>query len=454
MMTVVDDKNEILDEIKGLLERGDEEEIKGLLASLHPSDIAMNLETLEEPEVVRVFRLLSPETASTVLLELDEHTREAIISAISDIELVKVVDEMDTDDAADVISGLPLEEAKKVLDGISWKESIVVQKLLKYPEDTAGGKMQAELVSVREDATVEETIEEVRKRSEEVENISSVFVVDREGRLTGAVPLEKLILARPGLPIKEIADREPIRVETGVDQEEVGKMFRRYDLLTMPVVDSENRLVGRITIDDVVDVIEEEIFEDFYRMASLKAGERALDPPARSFKMRAPWLLINVVTAFIAAGVVKVFESTIETLVVLAVLMPVVAGLGGNAATQTITVVVRGFALGQLELRSAGKLLIKEVSVGLANGLLVGTLAAAIAYFLGANIMVGLLLMLAMTANLIIAALAGTIIPLILKWYKADPALSASVFVTACTDVGGFFTFLGLAALFMKLGLL
>jgi magnesium transporter len=454
MMTVVDDKNEILDEITGLLERGDEEEIKGLLASLHPSDIAMNLETLEEPEVVRVFRLLSPETASTVLLELDEHTREAIISAISDIELVKVVDEMDTDDAADVISGLPLEEAKKVLDGISWKESIVVQKLLKYPEDTAGGKMQAELVSVREDATVEETIGEVRKRSEEVENISSVFVVDREGRLTGAVPLEKLILARPGLPIKEIADREPIRVETGVDQEEVGKMFRRYDLLTMPVVDSENRLVGRITIDDVVDVIEEEIFEDFYRMASLKAGERALDPPARSFKMRAPWLLINVVTAFIAAGVVKVFESTIETLVVLAVLMPVVAGLGGNAATQTITVVVRGFALGQLELRNAGKLLIKEVSVGLANGLLVGTLAAAIAYFLGANIMVGLLLMLAMTANLIIAALAGTIIPLILKWYKADPALSASVFVTACTDVGGFFTFLGLAALFMKLGLL
>jgi magnesium transporter len=454
MMTVVDDKNEILDEITGLLERGDEEEIKGLLASLHPSDIAMNLETLQQPEVVRVFRLLSPETASTVLLELDEHTREAIISAISDIELVKVVDEMDTDDAADVISGLPLEEAKKVLDGISWKESIVVQKLLKYPEDTAGGKMQAELVSVREDATVEETIEEVRKRSEEVENISSVFVVDREGRLTGAVPLEKLILARPGLPIKEIADREPIRVETGVDQEEVGKMFRRYDLLTMPVVDSENRLVGRITIDDVVDVIEEEIFEDFYRMASLKAGERALDPPARSFKMRAPWLLINVVTAFIAAGVVKVFESTIETLVVLAVLMPVVAGLGGNAATQTITVVVRGFALGQLELRNAGKLLIKEVSVGLANGLLVGTLAAAIAYFLGANIMVGLLLMLAMTANLIIAALAGTIIPLILKWYKADPALSASVFVTACTDVGGFFTFLGLAALFMKLGLL
>jgi magnesium transporter len=263
-MAVEADKKVALEEIKRLLEGGDEEGIKELLASLHPSDIARNLESLEDSEMVRVFRLLSPETASTVLLELDELHRQALISAISDIELVKVVAEMETDDAADIISGLPLEEAKKVLDGISWKESIVVQKLLKYPEDTAGGKMQAELVSVREDASVEETIEEVRKRSKEVDNISSVFVVDSEGRLTGTVSLE------------EISDREPIKVETGVDQEEVGKVFRRYDLVTMPVVDSENRLVGRITIDDVVDVIEEEIFEDFYRMSSLKAGERAL----------------------------------------------------------------------------------------------------------------------------------------------------------------------------------
>jgi magnesium transporter len=412
------------------------------------------LEGLEDSEAVRVFRLLSPEMASSVLSELDEPLRQAIISAISDAELVKVVDEMETDDAADVISGLPIEDAKKVLDGIGWQEAIVVQKLLKYPEDTAGGKMQAELVSVREDATVEETIEEVRRRSERVENISSVFVVDSEGRLTGAVPLDKLILARPEKPVIEIAHRNPIKVETGVDQEEVGKMFQRYDLLAMPVVDSEDRLVGRITIDDVVDVIEEEIFEDFYRMASLKAGEKALDSPWRSIGMRSPWLIINVGTAFIAASVVKVFESTIETMVVLAVLMPIVAGLGGNAATQTITVVVRGFALGELELKNAWKLLTKEVLVGLTNGLIVGVAAASIAYLLGANFMIGLLLMLAMTANLIIAALSGTIIPLLLKLSKTDPALSSSVFVSACTDVGGFFTFLGLAALFMKLGLM
>lgn len=453
-MPVDADKDIILEEIRVHLEKGDQEEAKGLLASLHPSDIARDMEGLEDSEAIRVFRLLSPEAASTVLTELDERLRDVIISAITDTELVKVVDEMETDDAADVISELPIEDARKVLDGIGWQDAIVVQKLLKYPEDTAGGKMQAELVSVREDATVGETIEEVRVRSERVENISSVFVVDQEGGLTGAVPLDKLILARPELPVIEIADRDPLKVETGVDQEEVGKMFQRYDLLTMPVVDSENRLVGRITIDDVVDVIEEEIFEDFYRIASLKAGERALDTPWRSFSMRSPWLLVNVGTAFIAAGVVKIFEGTIETMVILAVLMPVVAGLGGSAATQTITVVVRGFALGELGRRSARKLLVKEVLVGLANGLVVGTAAGTIAYLLGANFMVGLLLMMAMTANLVIAGLSGSVIPLILKWFKADPALASSVFVTACTDVGAFFTFLGLATLFMKLGLL
>ncbi len=453
-MALKAEKKDIVEEIKGYLDTRDEERTKALVAALHPSDLAVNLNLLEEFELVRVFRLLEPETASEVFLELDKRSQKALISAISNTELVKVVDRMETDDATDVISALSIEEARKVLDGINWQEAKVVQKLLKYPEDTAGGKMQAELVSVERDATVERTIEEVRRRSELIENISNVFVVDEEGRLTGTVPLEKLILAPTDAAVKSIADADPIKVLTGVDQEEVAKMFRRYDLITMPVVDSEDRLVGRITIDDVVDVIEEEIFEDFYRVASLNTGERALDPAPRSFSMRSPWLLINVFTAFMAASVVKLFESTIETMVVLAVLMPVVAGLGGNAAHQTVTVIVRGFALGELELRNARKLLVKEVTVGLANGVVVGSAAAAIAYLLGANVMIGVLLVLAMTANLMIAGLSGSIIPLILKWYKADPALSSSVFVTAFTDVGGFFTFLGLAALFMKLGLL
>ncbi len=450
----VEPKDIPVEEIKDLYERGDMEGVKRLLDPLHPTDIAKVLEGLEESQVVGVFRLLDKETASEVLVELEGRLRELLVESISAGELVELIDEMETDDATDIVAELPLEDAKKVLDGIDRKEAIAVQKLLKYADDTAGGKMQAELVKVRADATVRETIEEVRRKGKEVENISNVFVVDAEGRLVGTVSLNKLLLADEELPITSITDTNPMKVTTDVDQEEVARIFQRYDLLSLPVVDKDNHLVGRITIDDVVDVIEEEIFEDFYRMASLNTGERALDSPWKSFGMRSPWLLLNLGTAFISASVVKVFENTIESLVILAVFMPVVAGIGGNAATQTITVMVRGLAFGELELKSARKVLFKEVMVGMANGILVGLFAAMISYLLGANFMIGVLLFLAMTANLMIAGLSGSVIPIVLKWIGADPALASSVFVTTCTDVGGFLTFLGLAATFMKAGLL
>lgn len=447
-------KEDHISEIKTLLEEGREEAITRLLSELHASDIGKVLSGLEEEEAIRVFKLLDPESASEVVLEVDEHLRKALITSISHSELIEVVHEMETDDAADVISELPLEDAKQVLDGIGREESLEVQKLLVYPEDTAGGKMQTELVSVVEDATIEEAIEEVRRKSKEIDHIANVFVVDSHGRLVGSVPLDKLILAGPKVPIKDVAEKSPIKVTTDLDQEQVAKIFQKYDLISLPVVDHENRLVGRITVDDVVDVIEEEIFEDFYKMAGLNIEERALDSPLRSIKMRVPWLFINLATAFLAASVVRVFQGTIEKLVVLAVLMPIVAGMGGNAATQTITVVVRGLALGELSLKNAKWILIKESLVGLANGFMTGVVATFIAYMLGAKLIVGLLLFLAMTANLAIAGLSGAVIPLILKWRKFDPAISSSIFVTTCTDIGGFFTFLGLATLFMKMGLL
>jgi magnesium transporter len=244
------------------------------------------------------------------------------------------------------------------------------------------------------------------------------------------------------------------KVTADVDQEEVARIFQRYDLLSLAVVDKDERLLGRITIDDVVDIIEDEIFEDFYKVAGVHADERALDHPARSVRMRIPWLVVNLGTAFLAASVVRYFSDTIQAMVILAVCMPVVAGMGGNAATQTIAVVVRGLSLGELDLRHARRILLKETIVGLVNGALLGLAAAVIAYLLGINYTIGILLFLAMTTNLIIAGLAGSVIPLFLKWCRADPALSASVFVTACTDIGGFFSFLGLAALFMRYGLL
>jgi len=443
-----------IEEARALLENGNIDALKLLIGEMHASDIARALSDVEDPEAVLLFKLLTPETASEVLLEVDERLRKTLISAIPHDKLIAVVDEMETDDAADVISELPLEHAKQVLDGIGRKGSLEVQKLLVYPEDTAGGKMQAELVSVTEDSTVEQTIEAVRRRSKEIEHIANIFVVDSSNRLTGVVPLDKLILAGPEVKIKTLALTDPVKVRTDVDQEDVAKLFQKYDLVSMPVVDADGKLVGRITVDDVVDVIEEEIFEDFYRMAGLNLEERVLDPAGRSIWMRAPWLLINLVTAFCAASVVKVFQGTIEQLVLLAVLMPIVAGMGGNAATQTITVVVRGLALGEISSNNARWLVLKEVLVGLSNGLITGAAATLVAYLLGANIMVGLLLFLAMTANLAIAGLSGSLIPLVLKWFKVDPAISSSIFVTTCTDIGGFFTFLGLATLFMKMGIL
>lgn len=448
----VEIKNDHIDEVKGYLEANDEAAVERLISEFHASDLGKLLTGLEEEEAVRVFRLLTPEAASEVLLEVDERLRKTLISSISSDELVEVVEEMETDDAADVISELPLEDARQVLDNI--EESAEVQKLLIYPEETAGGKMQTELASVEEDATVQQTIEEVRLKAREIDNISNVFVVDSGGRLVGAVSLDKLILASPETRIKDIADTDPVKVRTDLDQEEVARIFQKYDLVSVPVVDHENRLIGRITVDDVVDVIEDEIFEDFYKMAGLNTEARVLDPPVRSIKMRVPWLLVNLATAAVSASVVKVFQGTIEQLVVLAVLMPIVAGMGGNAATQTITVVVRGLALGELTLKNARWVLLKEASVGLANGLLTGAVAAAVAHLLGAKLVIGLLLFLAMTANMIIAGLVGSFIPLILKRMKFDPAISSSIFVTACTDISGFFTFLGLATIFMKTGLL
>ena len=447
-------KTNNIDELKDLLQKKDDVAIIGIVIPLHPSDIAKLFISLEEEEKIYIFSLLDPAVASDVLLEVDEQTREKLISSISKAELTEIVDEMATDDAADVIAELPHEEAKTVLEGIGWEESAEVQRLLKYPEDTAGGIMQTELVMVNEDVTIQEAIEQVRAKSEEIQNIHNVFVVNEVTRLVGIVPLAKLILTKPHLPIKDIMNQNPVKVLADTDQEEVARIFQKYDIVSLPVVDKDEILLGGITIDDVMDVVEEEIFEDFYKMASLNTDERVLDSPSRSLKLRFPWLLINLATAFAAASVIKVFENTIQTVVTLAVFMPVVAGMGGNAATQTITVVVRGLALGELELRYARRVLLKNIAVGFANGVLIGIVAAVAAYLLGVNYMIGLLLFLAMIANLVIAGFSGTIIPLILKWYKADPALSATVFVTTCTDVGGFFSFLGLAAVFIKYGLL
>jgi magnesium transporter len=329
------------------------------------------------------------------------------------------------------------------------EESAPVRKLLSYPPDTAGGLMQTELVAVPPEATLSEAVEKVRELVPRAGEIISVYVVNPEGKLQGVVPMRSLILEPSSRRVGDVMLPDVISVQVDMDQEEVAALFRKYDFLVLPVVDKENKLLGRILVDDIVDVIEEEASEDIYRLAGVDKEEHVDDSPARSIRLRLPWLTFNLLTAILAASVVSFFQGTIQKLVILAVFMPIVAGMGGNAGTQSLAVITRAIALGEVTLANAWKVLLKQVVAGIANGVILGVLMAGLAYFYEGSPMLGLVLGMAMVCNMFVAALAGTAIPIILKWLKVDPALASGVIVTTFTDVAGFFSFLGLATLFI-----
>jgi len=449
--TVNESNIQILKRLKQYIAGNREFDIIHLFSELHPADIAYLIDMLQDDEKVRLFSLLDIEKASDVILEISDASKDRIIEELSSAKLTEIVDEMESDDAADFIAELPEEQAETVLAGIEPQDVVEVKKLLQYPEDTAGGIMQSELVSVPDDALIRDAVSAVIQAAEETENIYSVFVVDADGHLVGTVPLQKIITARRNSPVVASIERDIPRVTVDVDQEQVVQIFKKYDLVALPVVDREDRLVGRITVDDVVDVMDEETSEDIYRIAGVGENDSPLSGPARSVRKRLPWLYFNLLTALCSAMVIGFFEDTIRLVVALAVFMPVVAGLGGNAGGQALALIVRGLALGELTLENARKTLIKELLVGVANGLAVGVVIGIICYLWKGNPLLGGILFLAMTINIFVGTLAGALIPLTLKWLKLDPALGSNVFVTALTDVCGFFSFLGLATLFLKL---
>ena len=426
-------------------------DIIDLFAQLHPADIADLIDNLEEQEKIHLFSLLDVEKASDVIPELSDISREQILDEISDTKLAEIIDEMDSDDAADVIGELTEEQAKAVLDEIEPEESEDLKELLKYHEESAGGIMQSELVSVLETATVRDAVNAVINVSDEIENVYNIFVVNDEDVLIGTIPLQKLIIAKRSSAVAEAIDASIPSVNVDVDQEEVARMFEKYDLVSLPVVDKGGHLLGRITIDDVVDVMEEETSEDIYRIAGLDEDDNIFNEPAESIKKRLPWLYLNLLTALVSALVIGFFEDTIKMMVALAVFMPVVAGLGGNAGSQTLTLIVRGLALGEVTFENSKKALYKQIFVGIANGVAVGLVVGIIAYFWKGIPILGIVLGLAMIINIFVGTLVGTLIPLSLKWFKSDPALGSHIFVTAFTDAFGFFSFLGLAAIFIKL---
>jgi magnesium transporter len=442
----------VLDSVRRLLRVGATANLLNLLQKQHPADLAQIFKELADRDRDASFNLLADRhgrLAMEALSELGPEVGATLLATRSAEDIARLAQEIPSDDAAALIDNLPEELSAAVLDLMRPKESGVVENLLEYPERTAGRIMNPQVFALAEDLTVGEAITELQS-NREVEMVFYLYVVDDRRHLVGVVSLRRLLLVSPETPLKRIMTPDVTSVRVDTDQEEVARQVASYNLLAVPVVDEENKLVGVVTVDDVIDVIKDEATEDLYRLAGVSGDERVGTPALESLRKRLPWLGINLGTAFLAASVVALFESTISQATALAVFMPIVAGMGGNAGTQTLTVVVRGLALGELSWANARKALLKEAGVGLGNGIILGIVAALVAWLTKGDPMLGLLLGMAMVCNMFVAATAGTLVPLGLKALKVDPALASSVFITTFTDVVGFASFLGFATIFVR----
>ncbi|HZJ31870.1 MAG TPA: magnesium transporter [Vicinamibacterales bacterium] len=442
----------VLDSVKRLLRIGATANLLNLLQKQHPADLAQIFGELAEKDREAAFSLLAERNgrlAMETISELGPESGSALLATRSAEDIAKLAQEIPSDDAAALIDYLPEELSSAVLDLMRPKESGVVENLLEYDEQTAGRIMNPHVFALSEDMTVGEAITELQN-NRDVEMVFYLYVVDDRKHLVGVVSLRRLLLVSPETPLKRIMTADLISARVDMDQEEVARQVAAYNLLAIPVTDEENKLVGIITVDDVIDVIKDEATEDIYRLAGVAGDERAFTPAGESLRKRVPWLAVNLATAFLAAGVVALFEKQIDLFPVLAIFMPIVAGMGGNAATQTMTVIVRGIALGELTWSNSRKALLKEAAVGIGNGLALGTAAALVVMVTRGNPMLGAVLGMAMVINMFVAATAGTLIPLGLRAANVDPALGSSVFITTMTDVFGYFSFLGLAAVFAK----
>ena len=442
----------VLDSVRRLLRIGATANLFNLLQKQHPADLAAVYGELQERDRKAAFAVVverSPKLAMESAAELGPEMAAQLLADRPAEEIAKLVQEIPSDDAAALVDYLPEELSTAVLELMRPKESGQVGNLLEFPEKTAGRIMNPNVFALSEDLTVGEGISQLQS-SRDVEMVFYLYIVDARRHLVGVTSLRRLLLVSPETPLKRIMTPDVISVRVDTDQEEAARLVASYNLLAIPVVDEENKLVGVITVDDVIDVIKDEATEDIYRLAGVTSDERVFTPPGESLTKRLPWLAVNLVTAFIAASVVSLFEHTIDQVVALAVFMPIVAGMGGNAGTQTLTVIVRGIALGELNWGNSRKALFKEALVGLGNGLVLGALGALVVWLMKGNPVLGGVLGLAMVINMFIAGTAGTLIPLGLRAMKVDPALASSVFITTFTDVAGFASFLGLAAVFLK----
>ncbi len=424
-------------------------ELPQLVAGLHPSDIADLVESLDnEGAQLMVLRALPAQIASETLAEMEEgEERGDLLAALAPERGAQLIHELADDDAADLVGELEPAEQDRILAALPEEEAGEIRDLLSYDEDTAGGIMTTQLVSVPSTLTAAEAISAVRTQGREVENFYTVFVVDEHSRLLGTVPLDTLILADPDEAVTNLVEQVVASVVPGVDQEEVGKLISHYNVVSLPVLGEGGVLLGRITFDDVIDVIEAEQTEDILRMAGVSDEEELTGTWGDSVRTRFPWLLLNLLTASLAAVVVIIFAATIEQFVILAAIMPVIAGMGGNAGTQALAVTVRRIALSDRPLSRRRGAVRKEILVGLANGAALGTLAGVASYLMEGDPILGVVVLLAMWGNIIVGGFAGAFIPTVLDRLEMDPAVASSVFVTTLTDLCGFLLLLGLGTM-------
>lgn len=439
--------------VRKLLRLGARSNLARMFNKAHPVDGARLLSLLGDAERGRAFSILLEECEkphlAAVMAEMDASEALVLLEALDPEQIASLLSEMQADDATSLASRLPEPLAASVLALMEAQQAAGVRELLEHEERTAGRIMTPNYFALEEEVTVSEAITALQRRSEEFEMIFYLYVVDKRDHLVGVVSLRKLLTTAPSTQLQRVMVTAVISVKVDTDQEEVANLVSEYNLLAIPVVDAEDRLVGIVTVDDVLEVVQEEAAEDLLGLAGVAAEERVTTRPARSLRLRAPWLFVNLATAFLAASVVRQFESEIGRLPALAVLMPIVAGMGGNAATQTLAVIIRGLALG--ELAGVSRVVLNQLMVGLGNGLMIGLVCAAAVSTVYSDVSLGVVLALAMVINMVIAGIAGTLIPVVLRRMRIDPAVASSVFVTACTDVAGFFSFLGLATVLIKL---
>src|SRR2546430_989873 len=417
---------------------------------IHPADLADELQRLAPEEAQARLRSLPREQAAAVVQELDDELRPRLLEGLSEKELSDLVGNLPHNEAADVIGKLPKEQQTELIYKLPRDDQQEVTNLLKYPPDTAGGIMSDEFIALHADQTVEDCLNSLRRKAEEQpESISYLYVTDHSKRLIGIVSLRDLVFSRPDRCIREMMNRDVKAVAVEDDQEKIARLFEHYHYLALPVVEKEGRLLGIVSAKAVMGVIQDEATEDMQLMVGLSGEERAFTPWQISIRRRLPLLCINLLTAFLAGAVVQIFESTIAKWTALAIFLPIVAGQGGNAGAQTLTVIVREMALGEMTKGDGRRAFIKEAILGVCNGLAIGVLVGIVGFFWKGSAMLGLIVGIAMLLNMIAAALSGVFVPYTLRAFKIDPALASSIFVTTVTDVAGFFFFLGLAAVML-----